>query len=192
MRLSRLRYRSDTFASETLEEAPISMDAWMVQRTRWIKGWMQTFIVHNRRVGEFLRDIGWRNFLFFEIYGGPHSLVAAARCSSRACRARPSGHWPRVDSAVTPPSRGQMSAASDGVLILGSTRGGRGAAASNSSRSTDAALVRVACRAPVDVPSYFWGRRAHGGRARRRTRCDPGAVAASERSAVSSRADGRR
>ena len=41
VRLSRLRYRSDTFVSETFEEAPISMDAWMVQRTRWIKGWMR-------------------------------------------------------------------------------------------------------------------------------------------------------
>lgn len=70
VRLSRLRYHTGVLASETSEEAPISLDAWMVQRTRWIKGWMQTFIVHNRNARHFLRDIGWRNFLFFEIYVG--------------------------------------------------------------------------------------------------------------------------
>ena len=102
VRLSRLRYRSDTFVSETLEEAPISMDAWMVQRTRWIKGWMQTFIVHNRRVGDFLRDIGWRNFLFFEIYVGSlilSSLLHTVFVVSLLVRGL-LGHWPRLDDAV--------------------------------------------------------------------------------------------
>ncbi|HHY49694.1 MAG TPA: glycosyltransferase, partial [Alphaproteobacteria bacterium] len=76
VRLSRLRYRSDVLASETSEEAPITLGAWMVQRTRWIKGWMQTFIVHNRSVPRLLADIGWRNFLVFEIYVGGLILSA--------------------------------------------------------------------------------------------------------------------
>jgi hypothetical protein len=41
IRLSRLRYRTDTLDTETSEEAPISFGAWMKQRTRWIKGWMR-------------------------------------------------------------------------------------------------------------------------------------------------------
>ena len=41
VRLSRLRYRTGVLRSDTLEEAPISVGAWMVQRTRWIKGWMR-------------------------------------------------------------------------------------------------------------------------------------------------------
>ena len=41
VRLARLRYNTGTLRSETSEEAPISLDAWMRQRTRWIKGWMR-------------------------------------------------------------------------------------------------------------------------------------------------------
>lgn len=75
-RLSRLRYRTATLASQTHEEAPISLLAWMAQRTRWMKGWMQTFIVHNRSPRRFLEDIGWRGFLAFEIYIGSMILSA--------------------------------------------------------------------------------------------------------------------
>jgi cellulose synthase/poly-beta-1,6-N-acetylglucosamine synthase-like glycosyltransferase len=75
-RLSRLRYRTGTLSSQTREEAPISLLAWMAQRTRWMKGWMQTFIVHNRSPRRFLEDIGWRGFLAFEIYIG--SMIVSA------------------------------------------------------------------------------------------------------------------
>ena len=76
VRLSRLRYKSSTFNSRTYEEAPISLEQWMAQRTRWMKGWMQTFIVHNRFAGQFLRDAGIKNFLAFQIYVG--SLIISA------------------------------------------------------------------------------------------------------------------
>jgi cellulose synthase/poly-beta-1,6-N-acetylglucosamine synthase-like glycosyltransferase len=76
VRLARLRYKSATFASRTSEEAPITLHAWMAQRSRWMKGWMQTFIVHSRHPLTFIRDIGWRGFLAFEIYVG--SLIISA------------------------------------------------------------------------------------------------------------------
>ncbi|RUT34495.1 glycosyltransferase [Arsenicitalea aurantiaca] len=76
VRMARLRYRCETFVSRTREEAPITLDAWMAQRTRWMKGWMQTFIVHNRNPVRFLRDIGWRGFLAFQIYVG--GLIVSA------------------------------------------------------------------------------------------------------------------
>jgi len=69
-RLTRLRYRIGTFSSRTYEEAPITLDAWISQRTRWMKGWMQTFIVHNRHPVKFIKDIGWRNFLVFQAFVG--------------------------------------------------------------------------------------------------------------------------
>lgn len=75
-RLSRLRYRTATLSSQTREEAPVSLPAWMAQRTRWMKGWMQTFIVHNRSPRRFLEDIGWRGFLAFEIHIG--SMIISA------------------------------------------------------------------------------------------------------------------
>ena len=67
VRLARLGHRVATLASQTIEEAPVSITAWMAQRTRWMKGWMQTFIVHNRRPSRLLRDLGWKSFVFFEL-----------------------------------------------------------------------------------------------------------------------------
>ncbi len=102
VRLSRLRYRTGTLRSETNEEAPITLGAWMVQRTRWIKGWMQTFIVHNRSAGRFLRDIGWRNFLFFQIYVGSlivSSLLHTVFLVSFVIRGA-LGYWPRLSDPV--------------------------------------------------------------------------------------------
>ncbi len=76
VRLSRLRYKTGTLNSCTYEEAPNNLKSWMAQRTRWMKGWMQTFIVHNRYGGHFLKDAGWKNFLAFQIYVG--SLIISA------------------------------------------------------------------------------------------------------------------
>lgn len=70
VRLARCGLRAEAFASRTLEEAPVTLKAWMAQRTRWTKGWMQTFIVHNRAAHLFLKDLGWRAFLGFEVLIG--------------------------------------------------------------------------------------------------------------------------
>lgn len=52
MRLFRAGYRVETFNSTTYEEAPATYKAWTNQRTRWLKGWMQTAIVHIRSHGK--------------------------------------------------------------------------------------------------------------------------------------------
>lgn len=70
VRFARLRYRTATLDSHTGEEVPHRLRPWLRQRTRWMKGWMQTLIVHNRHPRAFLRDIGWRGFLAFQIYVG--------------------------------------------------------------------------------------------------------------------------
>ncbi len=80
VRLSRLRYRAGTISSRTREEAPMSLKAWMRQRTRWMKGWMQTFIVHNRNPSLFMQDIGWRGFWGFQVYVGSMILAAPLHC----------------------------------------------------------------------------------------------------------------
>ncbi len=67
IRLARLRYRTDMLACRTLEEAPVSLHTWLGQRTRWMKGWMQTFIVHNRDPAELVRQMGWLPALVFEM-----------------------------------------------------------------------------------------------------------------------------
>ena len=41
VRLARRGLRAETFESRTYEEAPVTLRAWMAQRTRWMKGWMR-------------------------------------------------------------------------------------------------------------------------------------------------------
>lgn len=67
IRLARLGLRADVLASRTLEEAPVELRSWLSQRSRWMKGWMQTFIVHNRNPGQLLAQMGWRGMLVFEL-----------------------------------------------------------------------------------------------------------------------------
>lgn len=76
VRLARRRLPTQTFASRTAEEAPLTVGAWLRQRTRWMKGWMQTFIVHNRRPRAFLDEVGWKGFLAFQVYVGGMILSA--------------------------------------------------------------------------------------------------------------------
>lgn len=70
VRLARRGHRVETLDSITLEEAPLTVRAWMAQRTRWMKGWMQTYIVHTRHPLQLLRDLGWRAFLGFHVMVG--------------------------------------------------------------------------------------------------------------------------
>jgi len=63
IRLARAGYRTGTIASTTWEEAPISRKIWVGQRTRWLKGWIQTWLVHMRHPRRLLRDLGTRQFL---------------------------------------------------------------------------------------------------------------------------------
>src|SRR5690606_14494205 len=43
----------------TWEEAPIALGSWVRQRTRWLKGWMQTYLVHTRHVARRRQALGW-------------------------------------------------------------------------------------------------------------------------------------
>lgn len=54
--------------STTLEEAPVRLRNWFAQRTRWIKGYMQTVLVHMRQPLNLYQSIsarGFFGFLFF-------------------------------------------------------------------------------------------------------------------------------
>ena len=58
IRLARRRMRVEVLASATREAAHTTLSPWMGQRTRWMKGWMQTFIVHNRDPVRLLAEMG--------------------------------------------------------------------------------------------------------------------------------------
>ncbi|WP_321499067.1 glycosyltransferase [Breoghania sp.] len=63
IRLVRDGWQMVTVASTTWEEAPLTFSAWLNQRVRWHKGWLQTWLVHMRRPGQLWRDLGPTNFL---------------------------------------------------------------------------------------------------------------------------------
>jgi cellulose synthase/poly-beta-1,6-N-acetylglucosamine synthase-like glycosyltransferase len=58
IRLARQGYRVAVLASTTWEEAPPRFGIWLRQRTRWMKGWMQTYLVHTRELNQLHRDLG--------------------------------------------------------------------------------------------------------------------------------------
>ncbi|HZP18876.1 MAG TPA: glycosyltransferase family 2 protein [Bauldia sp.] len=69
IRLARFGYRSATLLLPTYEEAPVSFLPWLNQRTRWFKGWIQTWLVHMRQPVRLVREIGFRQFAGFNLVG---------------------------------------------------------------------------------------------------------------------------
>lgn len=78
LRLARLGWRSVMFPSTTREEAPAFLKAWLRQRTRWMKGWMQTWAVHMRAPLRLYRDIGLRGLVSINLLVGGNVLGALA------------------------------------------------------------------------------------------------------------------
>lgn len=63
IRLAVLGYRVADLPSATLEEAPATIPAWMHQRARWMKGYMQVCITHSRHPISTFRALGPGPFL---------------------------------------------------------------------------------------------------------------------------------
>ncbi len=99
MRLYRHGYRTELLATVTFEEANCAARPWVKQRSRWIKGYMMTWISHMRDPVRLWRQLGPWRFAGFQILvlgsvlqsllapllwslwlvalGGPHPLRAA-------------------------------------------------------------------------------------------------------------------
>jgi cellulose synthase/poly-beta-1,6-N-acetylglucosamine synthase-like glycosyltransferase len=67
VRLARFGYRTETITCPTNETAPEGFTVWLPQRTRWFKGWMQTWLVHMRDPMRLMRDLGPGSFLTTQI-----------------------------------------------------------------------------------------------------------------------------
>ncbi len=62
-------------ASATREEAPITLRAWMKQRTRWIKGYLQTWLVYMRDGAALKARIGRPAYYGFQFFIGAPALT---------------------------------------------------------------------------------------------------------------------
>jgi cellulose synthase/poly-beta-1,6-N-acetylglucosamine synthase-like glycosyltransferase len=76
VRLSRFGYRSVAIRSPTYEEAPARLGLWLRQRTRWMKGWIQTWLVHMREPRLLCRELGVRSFLAVQLIVGGNVLAS--------------------------------------------------------------------------------------------------------------------
>jgi glycosyltransferase XagB len=75
IRASALGYRVGVVNSTTMEEANTSIPNFIRQRSRWIKGYMQTSLVHARRPLQLIREIGLRRFASFALLIGGTPLT---------------------------------------------------------------------------------------------------------------------
>lgn len=70
VRLARLGFRCAVVTSTTWEEAPAKWPDWFGQRTRWLKGWLQTYLVHMREPCRLARELGAFRFAGFHVLLG--------------------------------------------------------------------------------------------------------------------------
>ncbi|TXR48380.1 glycosyltransferase [Phyllobacterium endophyticum] len=75
-RLVRSGFRVEMLSLPTIEDAPTEAAVWLRQRTRWLKGWTQTWLVEMRHPVRLFRDLGPRRFLVY------HGLAAGLIVSS--------------------------------------------------------------------------------------------------------------
>lgn len=50
-----------------MEDGPEAIGVWVRQRTRWFKGWAQTWLVHMRNPAKLWRELGATSFLLTQI-----------------------------------------------------------------------------------------------------------------------------
>jgi glycosyltransferase XagB len=77
-RLARDGYVSGVIGPPTFEEAPITLGAWLNQRTRWIKGHMQSWLVLMRDPIRSAREMGSAGFASMQLMLGGGVIAAFA------------------------------------------------------------------------------------------------------------------
>ena len=75
VRLFRKGYKTAMIDSTTLEEANSKVGNWFRQRSRWIKGYMQTYLVHTRHTALSLKGQKRHSLIFQLLIGGKIAFV---------------------------------------------------------------------------------------------------------------------
>ncbi|PIO42374.1 glycosyltransferase [Phyllobacterium zundukense] len=66
-RLARHGLQVDMLSLPTFEDAPVDAGVWLRQRTRWLKGWMQTWLVEMRHPVRLLNQLGIQRFVVYHL-----------------------------------------------------------------------------------------------------------------------------
>ena len=67
VRLARKGWRAKVIDSTTWEEPPVAFGQWTGQRSRWIKGFMVTWLVHMREPRRLFQELGWKRALAINV-----------------------------------------------------------------------------------------------------------------------------
>ncbi|QEL24407.1 glycosyltransferase [Bosea sp. F3-2] len=140
LRLVRAGYRIGDLPSNTREEAPLTIPAWLKQRSRWIKGYIQTLVTHSREPVRLLREAGVSaTFAFLSLafgtvataLGYPVFAVAALLAYWDGSLFAPQGTLATLTSTIAlgvwllgsialfaPPAVGALRCGSPGLLLL--------------------------------------------------------------------------
>lgn len=70
IRLAAAGHRTIMMNSTTWEEANSQLGNWIRQRSRWVKGYLQTYLVHMRDPVRLFRNLGFWDFLHFQLTVG--------------------------------------------------------------------------------------------------------------------------
>jgi cellulose synthase/poly-beta-1,6-N-acetylglucosamine synthase-like glycosyltransferase len=76
VRMFREGYRTKVLESVTLEEANSDFVNWVKQRSRWYKGYLQTFFIHLRSPVELTREMGWKGVFHLTAFVGATPILA--------------------------------------------------------------------------------------------------------------------
>jgi len=109
LRLARSGWKVGVLSSTTWEEAPLTESAWLKQRTRWMKGYLQTFLAHRRSRRRVAR--GWLTADLF--IGGAVAVALVAPFLWIAAAFGPALDWPGASFA-----RWSMGAAQIALIAL--------------------------------------------------------------------------
>lgn len=168
-RLARRGWRVGAIAAPTEEEAPTRVGQWVNQRSRWIKGYLQTWIVLMRRPSKALADLGPPSFLAAQIIllGGSFSALL---------------HLPFTLLLLLAALSGQAPAAS-WILCIAGAASGLLTSLQAAAAARDLRLVAAAFTAPIywflGFPAalkalyglvlrpHYWEKTAHGASAPR-------------------------
>jgi cellulose synthase/poly-beta-1,6-N-acetylglucosamine synthase-like glycosyltransferase len=115
VRLHREGFRTAMIDSTTLEEANSQVGNWVRQRSRWIKGYLQTWLVHMRHPLRLARQTGLRGFLGFNLTMGTAFVLLLNPIFWALTTLYAVTHWSAVEH-VFPPSVYYVSSL---LLLLG-------------------------------------------------------------------------
>lgn len=75
VRLYFKNYQTKLVDSYTYEEATVGLEQWLKQRVRWIKGYMQTFIVYSRNILPTIKKFGFKKYCGFFYFVAAPAIV---------------------------------------------------------------------------------------------------------------------